>query len=196
MPIMPDKWIIEMAVKYKMIEPFEKSLVSNGRISYGVSSYGYDFRVSREFKIADAAGVSGEFDPKKPAADIFTDFVGDICLIPPRGFVIARSFEYFRIPREILAICLGKSTYTRSGLQINFAPFEPEWEGHVTFGVFNSLPLAVRLYAGEGIAQVLFLKADSVCETSYRDRKGKYQSSRGIFLSRVMGENEQDKSEK
>jgi len=193
---MPDKWIIEMAAKFKMIEPFEKSLVGNCLISYGVSSYGYDFRVSREFKIADGAGEAGEFDPKNPSPETFADFAGDICLIPPRGFVIARSLEYFRIPRDVLAICLGKSTYTRNGLLINFAPFEPEWEGHVTFGVFNSLPLPVRLYAGEGIAQVLFLKADSVCETSYSDRKGKYQSSKGISLSRVMRENEQNRSGK
>ncbi len=187
---MSDKWIIEMAAKCGMIEPFERSLISDGRISYGVSSYGYDFRLSREFKMADTVGANLELDPKNPSPEGFADFVGDICVIPPRGFVIARSLEYFRIPRDVLAVCLGKSTYTRNGLLINFAPFEPEWEGHVTFGVFNSLPFSVRLYAGEGIAQVLFFKADSICETSYKDRKGKYQASTGISFSRVVRENE------
>lgn len=184
MGIKPDHWIIEMARKQRMIEPFEEHLVGRGRISFGVSSYGYDFRVDRSFKIFRGS-CSGIVDPKRLEPELFTDFEGDWCVIPPHSFVLAQSVEYFRIPRDILTVCVGKSTYARCGVLVNVTPFEPEWEGHVTMSISNTGPAPVRIYSGEGIAQALFFAADAVCRTSYGDRKGKYQAQQGIVLARV-----------
>lgn len=184
MGVKPDHWIIRMARESKMIEPFEESLVSEGRISFGPSSYGYDFRVDRNFK-AFRGDHSDVVDPKQVDLELFEDFESDHCIIPPRSFVLAQSVEYFRIPRDILTICTGKSTYARCGIVVNVTPFEPEWEGHVTMSISNTSPSAVRVYAGEGIAQLIFLSADDGCRISYRDRKGKYQAQKGIVLSKV-----------
>jgi len=172
-----------------MIEPFEESLVGGAAISFGPSSYGYDFRVDRRFKI-----FRGErpdvLDPKRVDEALFEDFEGDSCVVPAGSFVIARSVEYFRIPRDVLTICAGKSTYARCGVVVNITPFEPEWEGYVTMSISNTGASGVRVYAGEGIAQLIFLAADGLCRVSYRDRKGKYQAQKGIVLSRVESEGE------
>lgn len=183
MSIRADRWIIEMARK-GMIDPFEEGLVRKGAISFGVSSYGYDFRVNRTYKIF-RGGSSDELDPKQVAPGLFEDFEADSCVVAPNSFVLAQSLEYFRIPREVLTICTGKSTYARCGVLVNVTPFEPEWEGHVTMSICNLGPSPVRIYSGEGIAQLLFFQADQVCEVSYRDRKGKYQAQKGIVLSKV-----------
>ncbi len=175
-----------MARSHRMIEPFQERLLTRGAISSGVSSYGYDFRVDRFFKIF--RGRDGVIDPKRSDPAAFEDFEGDVCLVPPGSFVLAKSVEYFRIPRGILTLCAGKSTYARCGIIVNVTPFEPEWEGHVTVSVSNTAPVPVRLYAGEGIAQVIFLEATEVCRTSYRERKGKYQAQEGIVLAKVIGE--------
>lgn len=167
-----------------MIEPFEEKLVRGDRLSYGPSSYGYDFRVSRHFKLLREA-TGQVLDPKEMDASQFLDVESDHCVIPPRSFVLARSLEYFRIPRDILTICAGKSSYARCGVFVNVTPFEPEWEGFVTMSVANLGPWPVRIHAGEGIAQVIFLSADEVCQVSYRDRGGKYQAQQGIVLSRM-----------
>jgi dCTP deaminase len=184
MGVKPDHWIIRMANEFKMIEPFESSLISGGNISYGPSSYGYDFRVDRHFKVFRGEN-SDLVDPKQIDTALFDDLEIDRCVIPPHCFVLAKSVEYFRIPRDILTICTGKSTYARCGILVNVTPFEPEWEGHVTMSISNTSPSAVRIYAGEGIAQLLFLSADELCEVSYKDRKGKYQAQKGIVLSKV-----------
>jgi dCTP deaminase len=184
MSVMPDTWIREMAAKKRMIEPFTDGMQREGVISYGVSSYGYDARVSDDFKIftnVDSAIV----DPKDFSATGFVDRKADVCVIPPNSFALARTVEYFRIPRDVLVICLGKSTYARCGIIVNVTPLEPEWEGHVTLEFSNTTPLPARIYANEGAAQFIFLKADSVCETSYRDRKGKYQGQQGVTLPRL-----------
>lgn len=184
MPVMPDHWIREQAVKNGMIEPFIEAQKREGVISYGLSSYGYDARVSRQFKIftnVDSAVV----DPKEFSSKSFVDRELDICVIPPNSFVLARTVEYFRIPRDILVICLGKSTYARCGIIVNVTPLEPEWEGYVTLEFSNTTPLPARLYAGEGACQFLFLKADSPCEVSYADRAGKYQGQRDVTLPRL-----------
>ncbi|MBX7199432.1 MAG: dCTP deaminase [Rhodospirillaceae bacterium] len=184
MTVMPDTWIREMAVKKGMIEPFTDRLARDGVISYGVSSYGYDARVSDEFKIftnLDSVVV----DPKNFADQGFVDRKTDVCVIPPNSFALARTVEYFRIPRDTLVICLGKSTYARCGIIVNVTPLEPEWEGHVTLEFSNTTPMPARIYANEGAAQFIFLKADSVCETSYADRKGKYQGQKGVTLPRL-----------
>jgi dCTP deaminase len=167
-----------------MIEPFVRSQVRKSSISYGVSSYGYDFRVDRQFKVfrGDEGSV---VDPKQLDPKLFEDFESDQCLIPARSFVLAQSVEYFRIPRDILTICTGKSTYARCGVLVNITPFEPEWEGFVTMSISNTTPSPVKIYAGEGIAQLIFLAADGVCETSYKDKKGKYQAQQGIVHSKV-----------
>lgn len=173
-----------MARRHRMIEPFEEKLVRGKCLSYGPSSYGYDFRVSRHFKLLRE--TEGQvLDPKEMDPSQFLDLESDHCVIPPRSFVLARSLEYFRIPRDILTICTGKSSYARCGVFVNVTPFEPEWEGFVTMSVANLGPQPVRIHAGEGIAQVIFMSADELCQVSYRDRGGKYQAQQGIVLSRV-----------
>ncbi|MBK6324920.1 MAG: dCTP deaminase [Chloroflexi bacterium] len=184
MAIKSDSWIREMAQEHKMIEPFVDGQVRDGVISYGLSSYGYDIRVSNEFKIFTNVH-SAVVDPKHFNPKSFVDFQGDICVIPPNSFVLAQTVEYFRIPRDVLTVCVGKSTYARCGLIVNVTPFEPEWEGFVTLEISNTTPLPARIYAGEGIAQVLFFQSDQVCETSYADRKGKYQNQQTIMLPRI-----------
>ena len=174
MSVKPDRWIREMCKKHGMIEPFEDKQVREGVISYGLSSYGYDFRVADEFRIP-AGGHSAVIDPKAPRLDTFERIKADHVVIPPNSFVLARSVETFRIPRKVITICYGKSTYARCGLVVNVTPFEPEWEGTATLEISNTAPLPARLYANEGIAQLLFLESDEVCEVSYADRKGKYQ---------------------
>lgn len=184
MPVLPDSWIREMAQTKGMIEPFTETLKREGTISYGVSSYGYDARVSDEFKIftnVDSATV----DPKNFADQGFVDRKTDVCVIPPNSFALARTVEYFRIPRDTLVICLGKSTYARCGIIVNVTPLEPEWEGHVTLEFSNTTPLPAKIYANEGACQFIFLKADSVCETSYADRAGKYMGQQGVTLPKL-----------
>lgn len=184
MSVKPDSWIRRMAVEKKMIEPFVDGQVREGVISYGLSSYGYDIRVSDEFKIFTNVH-SAVVDPKHFNPKSFVDFTGDVCVIPPNSFVLAQTVEYFRIPRDVITVCLGKSTYARCGLIVNVTPFEPEWEGFVTLEISNTTPLPARIYANEGIAQVLFFQADEVCEISYADRKGKYQGQQSIVLPRI-----------
>lgn len=179
-----DTWIREMALNHRMIEPFVDGQVREHVISYGLSSYGYDVRVTDEFKIFTNVH-SAVVDPKHFNPTSFVDFKGPVCIIPPNSFVLSRTVEYFRIPREVITICLGKSTYARCGLIVNVTPFEPEWEGYVTLEISNTTPLPARVYANEGIAQVLFFQADEVCETSYADRKGKYQRQEAIVLPRI-----------
>ena len=188
MSIKSDNWICRMAHSHKMIEPFAPELVRqgpNGRIvSYGVSSYGYDVRVASEFKIFTNIN-STIVDPKEFDERNFVDFEGDVCIIPPNSFALARTVEYFRIPRNVLTVCLGKSTYARCGIIVNVTPLEPEWEGHVTLEFSNTTPLPARIYANEGVAQMLFFEADEVCKTSYRDRGGKYFGQTGVTLPRM-----------
>ncbi len=179
MGLKPDHWIKDMVRKHRMIEPFVDQQVREGAISYGVSSYGYDLRVSDEFKIFTNVH-SAIVDPKRFANNSFVDFRGDVCVIPPNSFALARSVEYFRIPRSVLTVCLGKSTYARCGLIVNVTPFEPEWEGYVTLEISNTTPLPAKVYANEGLAQVLFFEADETCEQSYADKKGKYQAQTGV----------------
>jgi dCTP deaminase len=166
-----------------MIEPFAETQVRNG-ISYGVSSYGYDIRVADEFKIFTNVN-STIVDPKRFDEQSFVNFTGDVCLVPPNSFVLARTVEYFRIPRSVLTLCLGKSTYARCGIIVNVTPFEPEWEGTATLEISNTTPLPAKIYANEGIAQVIFFESDEVCQTSYADKKGKYQAQRAITLPKI-----------
>ncbi len=177
-----------MAAEHKMIEPFEPSQVrrTNGQaiVSYGTSSYGYDVRCADEFKIFTNIN-SSIVDPKNFDDGSFVDVQSDVCIIPPNSFALARTVEYFRIPRDVLTICLGKSTYARCGIIVNVTPLEPEWEGHVTLEFSNTTPLPAKIYANEGVAQMLFLGADEVCETSYRDRNGKYQGQTGVVVPRT-----------
>ena len=184
MSIKSDKWIRRMATQHRMIEPFADNQVRDGVISYGVSSYGYDIRVADEFKIFTNIN-STIVDPKRFDQQSFVDFKGDICIIPPNSFALARTVEYFRIPRSILTICVGKSTYARCGIIVNVTPFEPEWEGTATLEISNTTPLPAKIYANEGIAQVVFFESDEICETSYADKKGKYQAQREITLPRI-----------
>ncbi len=184
MGIMPDHWIRKMAIEHKMIEPFTDSQVRNGVVSYGVSSYGYDIRVADEFKIFTNV-FSAVVDPKHFDPRSMVDFRGDICIIPPNSFALARTVEYFRIPRSVLTICVGKSTYARCGIIVNVTPFEPEWEGFVTLEISNTTPLPAKIYANEGIAQVLFFQADEECDISYADKKGKYQKQESIVLPKM-----------
>ena len=184
MGLKPDHWIRRMALEKGMIEPFVDHQVREGVISYGVSSYGYDVRVADEFKIFTNV-YSAIVDPKQFDTRSMVDFKGDVCIIPPNSFVLARTVEYFRIPRKVLTICLGKSTYARCGLIVNVTPFEPEWEGYVTLEISNTTPLPARIYANEGIAQVLFFEADEECEISYADKKGKYQNQQSIILPKI-----------
>lgn len=167
-----------------MIEPFEEKQVSKGVISFGLSSYGYDMRVADEFKIFNNK-AEGLIDPKKLNSEAFYDYKGEVCMIPPNSFVLARSVEYFRIPRDVMTVCFGKSTYARCGIVTNVTPFEPEWEGYVTMGISNTTPLPAKIYAGEGIAQVIFFQTDEPCAVSYKDKKGKYQKQDKITLSRI-----------
>ncbi|MGH7247768.1 MAG: dCTP deaminase [Pseudomonadota bacterium] len=184
MSIMPDKWIREMALARGMIEPFVEKQTRQGVISYGLSSYGYDARVGRDFKIFTNVS-SAVVDPKNFSSESFVDRETDVCVVPPNSFALASTMEYFRIPRDTLVICLGKSTYARCGIIVNVTPLEPEWEGHVTIEISNTTPLPARIYAGEGICQFLFFKSDQVCEVSYADRGGKYQKQRGVTLPRL-----------
>ena len=184
MGLKPDHWIKRMALEHNMIAPFVEGQVREGVISYGVSSYGYDIRVANEFKIFTNV-YSAVVDPKAFDPRSMVDFEGDVCIIPPNSFVLARTVEYFRIPRSVLTVCLGKSSYARCGLIVNVTPFEPEWEGYVTLEISNTTPLPAKVYANEGIAQVLFFEADEECEISYADRKGKYQKQQSIVLPRM-----------
>jgi dCTP deaminase len=184
MGLKPDHWIRKMANEHGMIEPFVEKQQREGVISYGVSSYGYDMRVANEFKIFTNVH-SAVVDPKAFTDNSFVDFEGDVCIIPPNSFALARSVEYFRIPRSVLTLCVGKSTYARCGIITNVTPFEPEWEGYVTLEISNTTPLPAKIYANEGIAQVIFFEADEPCETSYADKKGKYQSQVGVTPPRL-----------
>ena len=184
MSIKPDKWIERLAREHNMIEPFAERQVKDANISYGLSSYGYDIRISDEFKIFTNIN-STVVDPKRFDPRAFVDFKGEVCIIPPNSFALGRSVEYFRIPRNAMTICVGKSTYARCGIIINVTPFEPEWEGFVTMEISNTTPLPAKVYANEGIAQVLFFESDEECAVSYADRKGKYQAQRGITLPKV-----------
>jgi dCTP deaminase len=184
MSIKPDKWIIRMVKEHNMIDPFVENQVKDNKVSYGVSSYGYDLRISNEFKIFTNVN-STVVDPKRFDEQAFQDFQGDVCIIPPNSFALGRSVEYFRIPRNVITICVGKSTYARCGIITNVTPFEPEWEGYVTMEVSNTTPLPAKIYANEGIAQVLFFESDEDCLVSYADKKGKYQAQKGITLPKV-----------
>lgn len=188
MSIKSDRWIRKMAAEYQMIEPFEpdqiKRVGNQAIISYGTSSYGYDVRCAREFKIFTNIH-SAIVDPKNFDESSFVDIESDVCIIPPNSFALARTVEYFRIPRNVLTICLGKSTYARCGLIVNVTPLEPEWEGHVTLEFSNTTNLPAKIYANEGIAQMIFLESDEPCETSYKDRAGKYQGQQGVTLPRT-----------
>lgn len=188
MSIKSDNWIKRMALEHGMIEPFVdrqvKQLTDQKVVSYGVSSYGYDLRVANEFKIFTNV-YNSIVDPKNFTDDAFIQRDGDICIVPPNSFALARSVEYFRIPRNVLTICLGKSTYARCGIIVNVTPFEPEWEGYVTIEISNTTPLPAKIYANEGIAQVLFFQADEQCDVSYADRKGKYMKQVGITLPQI-----------
>ena len=181
--IKADRWIKKMALEHRMIEPFEDRQVRDGVISYGVSSYGYDIRVADEFKVFTNIN-STIVDPKNFDARSFVDIKGD-CIIPPNSLALAKTIEYFRIPRDVLTVCVGKSTYARCGLIVNVTPFEPEWEGYVTLEISNTTPLPAKVYANEGIAQVLFFQSDEVCEVSYADKKGKYQGQQGLTLPKL-----------
>lgn len=188
--VLSDRDIAERVRSQEMIEPFLDHQVSAGVVSYGLSSYGYDFRVANEFKVFSNVNYTA-VDPKRFDDNAFVDIVtDDACIIPPNSFALARTVEYFRIPRDIVTICVGKSTYARCGIILNVTPFEPEWEGHATLEISNTTPLPARIYANEGIGQILFLKGTSVCRTSYKDRKGKYDRQVGIVLPRVGGGSE------
>ena len=188
MSIKSDRWIRQMADANRMIEPFEPGQVRevDGKsiVSYGTSSYGYDVRCSREFKVFTNI-ESAIVDPKNFDESSFVNKTSDICIIPPNSFALARTIEYFRIPRNVLTICLGKSTYARCGIIVNVTPLEPEWEGHVTLEFSNTTPLPAKIYANEGVAQMLFFESDEPCETSYRDRGGKYQGQQGVTLPKT-----------
>jgi dCTP deaminase len=184
MSIRPDNWIKKMALEHKMIEPFVDEQMRDGVISYGVSSYGYDIRVADEFKVFTNV-YNTVVDPKSFDPKSFVDIKADVCIIPPNSFALARTIEYFRIPRDTLTVCLGKSTYARCGIIVNVTPFEPEWEGHVTIEISNTTPLPAKIYANEGIAQVLFFQSSDPCTVSYKDKKGKYQAQRGVTLPKI-----------
>ena len=188
MSIKSDKWIRKMALNHGMIEPFqEKQVKTNGNgkiVSYGTSSYGYDVRCADEFKVFTNIN-STLVDPKDFDDNSFIDVQSDVCTIPPNSFALARTVEYFRIPRQVLTLCLGKSTYARCGIIVNVTPLEPEWEGHVTLEFSNTTSLPAKIYANEGVAQFIFLESDEVCETSYKDREGKYQGQKGVTLPKT-----------
>ena len=189
MSIKSDRWIKEMAINHEMIKPFELEQVRLGKndeklISYGTSSYGYDVRCSDEFKVFTNIN-SATVDPKRFDEDSFVDIQSEVCVIPPNSFALASTIEYFKIPRNVLTICLGKSTYARCGIIVNVTPLEPEWEGHVTLEFSNTTSLPAKIYANEGVAQMLFLESDEECEVSYKDRGGKYQGQRGVTLPKA-----------
>ncbi len=184
MAIKSDRWIKQMSLENDMISPFEDNQVSKKKISYGLSSYGYDIRVTDEYKIFTNVNNS-IIDPKRFDENSFVNFKGDVCIVPANSFALARSVEYFKIPRNVLTICLGKSTYARCGIIVNVTPFEPEWEGHVTLEISNTTPLPAKIYSNEGLCQVLFFESDEICETSYKDKKGKYQNQTGITLPKI-----------
>jgi dCTP deaminase len=184
MSIRPDHWIRKMALEHGMIEPFVDEQVRAGVVSYGLSSYGYDIRVADEFKVFTNIN-STVIDPKKFDPLSFVDLKADVCIVPPNSFALAHTVEYFRIPRDVLTICLGKSTYARCGIIVNVTPFEPEWEGTVTLEISNTTPLPAKIYANEGIAQVIFFQSNDVCERSYADKSGKYLKQRGVTLPRI-----------
>jgi len=173
-----------MALEHAMIEPFEDRQIREGVVSYGLSSYGYDIRVADEFKVFTNIN-STVIDPKNFDPSAFVDIKADVCIVPPNSFALARTVEYFRIPRDVLTVCLGKSTYARCGIIVNVTPFEPEWEGTVTLEISNTTPLPAKIYANEGLAQVLFFQGDEPCEVSYADKKGKYLKQRGVTLPRI-----------
>jgi dCTP deaminase len=182
--IKADRWIKKMSLEHGMIEPFEDRQVRQGVISYGLSSYGYDIRVADEFKVFTNIN-STVVDPKNFDNRSFVDVKADVCIIPPNSFALAKTVEYFRIPRNVLTVCVGKSTYARCGLIVNVTPFEPEWEGYVTLEISNTTPLPAKVYANEGISQVLFFESDEDCEVSYADKAGKYQKQQGLTLPRL-----------
>jgi dCTP deaminase len=184
MAIKADKWIRRMALEHRMIEPFEQSQVRQGVISYGLSSYGYDIRVADEFKVFTNINTT-VIDPKAFDPRSFVDIKAAVCIVPPNSFALARTIEYFRIPRSVLTVCLGKSTYARCGIIVNVTPFEPEWEGTATLEISNTTPLPAKIYANEGIAQVLFFESDEVCERSYGDKQGKYLKQLEVTLPRI-----------
>ena len=186
MTIKSDRWVKRMALEHQMIEPFEERQVRAGVISYGLSSYGYDIRVADEFKVLTNINAT-VIDPKKFDPRSFVDLKAATCIVPPNSFALARTVEYFRIPRNVMTVCLGKSTYARCGIIVNVTPFEPEWEGTATLEISNTTPLPAKIYANEGVAQVIFLEArpDDICETSYKDRGGKYQGQRGVTPPKV-----------
>tara|TARA_Y100001978_G_scaffold75962_1_gene68131 strand:+ start:2675 stop:3235 length:561 start_codon:yes stop_codon:yes gene_type:complete len=185
MAIKSDKWIKKMSSENDMIVPFTDEQIKSGTISYGVSSYGYDIRVADEYKIFTNVNNS-IIDPKNFDANSFVDFKGDVCIVPPNSFALARSVEYFKIPRKILTICVGKSTYARCGIIVNVTPFEPEWEGYVTLEISNTTPLPAKIYSNEGLCQVLFFESDEDCEVSYKDKSGKYLKQVGITLPKII----------
>jgi len=184
MSIKSDRWIRKMALEHDMISPFSEKQVREGVVSYGLSSYGYDLRVADEFKIFTNVN-SAIVDPKKFDEKSFVNLQSDVCIVPPNSFALARSVEYFKIPRDVLTICVGKSTYARCGIIVNVTPFEPEWEGFVTLEISNTTPLPAKVYANEGLCQILFFQSDEQCETSYKDKKGKYQNQQGIVLPKL-----------
>ena len=181
MAIKSDYWIEKMSLDHGMIDPFEVNQIGSDKISYGLSSFGYDIRVSDEYKIFTNVNNS-IIEPKNFDSASFIDFTGDVCIVPPNSFALARSVEYFRIPRDVLTICVGKSTYARCGIIVNVTPFEPEWEGYVTLEISNTTPLAAKIYSNEGLCQVVFFQSDQECNVSYKDRRGKYQKQTGITL--------------
>ena len=184
MSIKSDKWIERMSSEHNMIFPYEKNLIRPGIISYGISSYGYDLRVADEYKIFTNVNNS-IVDPKNFDENSFVDFKGDMCIVPPNSFALARSIEYFKIPRNVLTICVGKSTYARCGIIVNVTPFEPEWEGHVTLEISNTTPLPAKIYSNEGLCQVLFFESDEDCEITYKDKQGKYDGQTGITIPKM-----------
>ncbi len=184
MGIKPDHWIRKMSLERRMIEPFVEGQVSKGVISYGLSAYGYDIRVSDEFKVFTNLN-SAMVDPKDFDSKSFVEIKGEHCVIPPNSFALAKTVEYFRIPRSTITVCVGKSTYARCGIIVNVTPFEPEWEGYVTLEISNTTPIPAKIYSNEGIAQVLFFEGDEQCETSYADKKGKYQKQTGITHPKI-----------
>ncbi len=184
MTVKADRWIKRMALEHGMIQPFEDRQVRHGVVSYGLSSYGYDIRVADEFKIFTNINTT-VIDPKSFDPRSFVDLKSDVCIVPPNSFALARTVEYFRIPRDVITVCLGKSTYARCGIIVNVTPFEPEWEGTATLEISNTTPLPAKIYANEGIAQVLFFQSDEPCEVSYGDKKGKYQAQLEVTLPRI-----------
>ena len=184
MPILSDRWIRKMAIEHDMINPFSEKQIREGVISYGLSSYGYDLRVADEFKIFTNVN-STIVDPKHFDEKSFVEFRGPVCIVPPNSFALARSVEYFKIPRSVLTVCVGKSTYARCGIIVNVTPLEPEWEGYVTLEISNTTPLPARVYSNEGLCQIVFFESAELCETSYKDKKGKYQAQQGIVLPKI-----------